>query len=67
MSREEMVPIDDAIEQVNKTATRLALLHLGFSNILVKEFGEEKATEKEDFKNNSEEWEAVDPLLLKKT
>ena len=45
MSNKEMVSLNDAIEQIKKTATRLALLHLGFSKILSEEFGEEKAKE----------------------
>ena len=64
MSTEQIVTLDDAIEQVNKIATRSALLHLGFSNILVMELGEEKAKEKEDFKNNNEEWKTIDALLF---
>jgi hypothetical protein len=45
MSNEEMVPLKDAQDQVRKTAIRLALIHLGFSKVLVDEFGEEKAKE----------------------
>lgn len=45
MSDKEMVSIEDAVAQVKKTAARLALLHLGFSTTLLKEFGEEKAKE----------------------
>jgi len=45
MTEEKMVSMKDAVDQVKKAATRLGLLHLGFSKILVEEFGEEKAKE----------------------
>ena len=40
--KEELVPLSEAGEQVEIAITRLALLHLGFSKTLVKEFGEER-------------------------
>lgn len=43
--KEEMVPLKDAIQQVKTAATRLALIHLGFSKTLVEELGEKKAKE----------------------
>ena len=45
MDKEEMVPLKDAMEQVDTTVRRLALLHLGFSRALVKEYGVEKGKE----------------------
>jgi hypothetical protein len=43
MSRKaEYVPLEEAIEQVRVAVSRLALLHLSFSKILVDELGEEK-------------------------
>ena len=41
----EMVPLEDAKEQVRKVSVRLALLHLSFSKMLVEEFGEQKGKE----------------------
>jgi hypothetical protein len=40
--KEELVPLNEAREQVEIAVTRLAILHLGFSKTLVKEFGEER-------------------------
>ena len=42
---EKTVPMEEAIEQVQLAMVRLALMHLSFSSILVKEFGEEKGKE----------------------
>jgi len=43
MSRkEEFVPLQDAVQQVKVAVSRLALMHLSFSKILVGELGEEK-------------------------
>ena len=39
----EMVTLDDAVEQGQKIAARLALLHLGFSKVLIEELGQEMA------------------------
>jgi L-2-amino-thiazoline-4-carboxylic acid hydrolase len=41
--KEELIPLKDAIQQVKTAATRLALIHLGFSKTLVEELGEKKA------------------------
>lgn len=41
----EMVPLDDAKEQVRRVSRRLALLHLSFARTLVDEFGGEKGRE----------------------
>lgn len=43
--REEVVPVKEAIEQVGVAMTRLALLHLAFSETLVEQLGEEKGKE----------------------
>ncbi|MFQ5841342.1 MAG: hypothetical protein ACE5I8_02795 [Thermodesulfobacteriota bacterium] len=43
--REEVVPVKEAIEQVGAAMTRLALLHLAFSETLVEQLGEEKGKE----------------------
>jgi len=43
--KEEVVPLEDAIEQVKVAITRIALIHLGFSKVLVEELGEEKGKE----------------------
>ena len=45
MKNKETVPFRDAQEQVKKTAVRLALIHLGFSRVMVDELGEDKAKE----------------------
>jgi hypothetical protein len=42
MAQEEHVPIGEAREQVETAITRIALLHLAFSKILVEEFGAER-------------------------
>jgi len=43
--KEEVVSLKDAVEQVKTAVRRIALIHLGFSRTLVKEFGEEKGKE----------------------
>jgi hypothetical protein len=40
--KEELVPLKEAKEQVETAITRIALLHLAFSKMLVEEFGAEK-------------------------
>ena len=39
----QKVTLDDAVEQSMKIASRIALLHLGFSKVLLEEFGEDAA------------------------
>ncbi|MHA2203789.1 MAG: hypothetical protein ACW991_08875 [Candidatus Hodarchaeales archaeon] len=41
----ETVPLKEAINEVETAITRLALLHLSFSKILVDEFGDERGSE----------------------
>jgi hypothetical protein len=41
----ESVPLKEAIKEVEIAITRLALLHLSFSKILVEEFGDERGSE----------------------
>jgi len=41
-AKEEVVSLREAIREVETAITRVALLHLSFSKILVEEFGEEK-------------------------
>ena len=43
--KEELIPLKDAIWQVEAAVRRLALIHLGYSKALVKELGEEKGKE----------------------
>lgn len=45
MAKKEMVPLEEAREQVEIAITRLALMHLSFAKTLVEEFGEEKGKE----------------------
>jgi len=40
--KEELVPLKEAKEQVETAITRIALLHLAFSKMIVEEFGVEK-------------------------
>ncbi|NHK30999.1 MAG: hypothetical protein FK730_06580 [Asgard group archaeon] len=42
---EDLISLKEAKEEVGVTMTRLALMHLSFSKILVKEFGKEKGKE----------------------
>ncbi|MBD3157199.1 MAG: hypothetical protein GF309_00295 [Candidatus Lokiarchaeota archaeon] len=43
MSEEERnIPIEEAIEATRGALSRVALLHIAFSKVLVEEFGEEK-------------------------
>lgn len=39
---QEMVPLEDAIEQVRRVCVRLGLIHLSFARTIVDELGEEK-------------------------
>jgi len=41
----ESVPLEEAIKEVETAITRLALLHLSFSKVLVNEFGDERGSE----------------------
>ncbi|MFW9904821.1 MAG: hypothetical protein ACFFFH_10850 [Candidatus Thorarchaeota archaeon] len=41
----ESIPLEEAIKEVETAITRLALLHLSFSKILVEEFGTERGSE----------------------
>ena len=41
----ELVPLEEAIKEVETAITRLALLHLSFSKILVEEFGDKRGSE----------------------
>ena len=43
--REESVPLKEAVHEVEVAMTRVALLHLSFSRVLVDEFGEDKGKE----------------------
>jgi len=43
--KEKFVPLEEAVHEVEVAIKRLALLHLSFSKMLVKEFGEEKGKE----------------------
>lgn len=43
--KNEVVPLREATKEVEVAITRLALLHLSFSNILFEEFGETKGSE----------------------
>ena len=43
--REERVPLTEAIREVEVAMTRVALLHLSFSRVLIDEFGEDKGKE----------------------
>jgi len=42
--KERVVPLHEAIDQVRITGRRLALMHLAFSRILIKELGEDKGS-----------------------
>lgn len=42
---EEVIPLKEAINEVEVAITRLALLHLSFSKILVEEFGKKRGSE----------------------
>ena len=43
--KEESVPLKEAVREVEVAMSRVALLHLSFSRVLVDEFGEEKGKE----------------------
>ena len=43
--KEDHIPFEKALEAVKGTVTRLALLHLSFSKILVEELGKEQGTD----------------------
>jgi hypothetical protein len=43
--KEESVPLKEAVREVEVAMSRVALLHLSFSRVLVSEFGEEKGKE----------------------
>ncbi len=43
--KQEVVPFEEAFQQVQVSFSRLALLHLGFSKVLVDQFGEEQGKE----------------------
>ena len=45
MTKKEVVPLEEAREQVEIAVTRLALLHLSFAKTLVEELGEKKGKE----------------------
>ncbi len=45
MNSKDVVPLSEAIDQVEIAMIRLALMHLSFSKTLVKELGEEKGKE----------------------
>jgi hypothetical protein len=43
--KEEFVPLKEAVREVEVAMSRVALMHLSFSKVLVGEFGEEKGKE----------------------
>ncbi|MFX1254416.1 MAG: hypothetical protein ACFFCZ_22580 [Promethearchaeota archaeon] len=43
--KKEIVPLEEAEKEVEVAMTRLALMHLSFSKILIEEFGEKRGTE----------------------
>jgi hypothetical protein len=43
--KEQTVPLEEAVREVKVAMSRVALLHLSFSRVLVDEFGEEKGKE----------------------
>jgi hypothetical protein len=45
VEKKESVPFEEAYEQVRSAMSRLALMHLAFSKVLVDEFGDEKGKE----------------------
>ncbi|MFX0066283.1 MAG: hypothetical protein ACFFC7_29315 [Candidatus Hermodarchaeota archaeon] len=43
--KKEVVSLEEAVKEVEVAMTRVALMHLSFSKILIEEFGEQRGTE----------------------